>query len=72
MLDENTVAKISVLGSDYSKELLKVIDAENLEVGFGGTCTTPVSDIGPWNDGSTPGYPDTFYEGMSGRDAASK
>ncbi|ORY43665.1 CRAL/TRIO domain-containing protein [Rhizoclosmatium globosum] len=66
MLDENTVAKISILGSSYKKELLEVIDAANLPAELGGTCECPKgcrhSDMGPWNDGSVPGYPIEFWE----------
>lgn len=38
MLDEATVAKISIIGSNYQKSLLDLIDAENLPVFLGGTC----------------------------------
>ncbi|KAJ8697755.1 cytosolic factor, phosphatidylinositol/phosphatidylcholine transfer protein [Pleurotus ostreatus] len=52
-LDEVTVAKISILGSSYSSELLKQIPAENLPKEFGGLCTCSggcsSSDAGPWN-----------------------
>ena len=68
MLDEATVAKISVLGSNYKKELLEAIPAENLQVAYGGTCTMPSGDVGPWNDGTVPGYPQDFWEGMKRRD----
>lgn len=67
MLDENTVAKISVLGSHYQADLLEVIDPENLPVAFGGKCTSP-PDVGPWNDNSVPGYPIPFWEDMKKRD----
>ncbi|RKO94996.1 cellular retinaldehyde-binding/triple function, partial [Caulochytrium protostelioides] len=53
-LDEVTVSKISILGSGYKSELLKLIDPANLPAQYGGTCTCAngcdVSDIGPWND----------------------
>jgi hypothetical protein len=68
MLDENTVAKISLLGSSYKKELLEVIDAQNLPVAYGGTCELPFSDYGPWNDGSLKGYPIPFWEDFKKRD----
>lgn len=68
MLDEATVAKISVLGSGYKKELLEVIAPENLQVAFGGTCTLPPGDLGPWNDGSIPGFPIALWEDMKIRD----
>ncbi|KAH6570914.1 hypothetical protein BASA50_001255 [Batrachochytrium salamandrivorans] len=72
MLDENTVSKISVIGSGYQKALLEDIDPENLPEFFGGTCKCPGgcdhSDIGPWNDGSVPGYPVHFWESFAARD----
>jgi len=37
-LDPVTASKISVLGSDYKKELLKHYDADQLPVEYGGTC----------------------------------
>ncbi|KAG8712313.1 cytosolic factor, phosphatidylinositol/phosphatidylcholine transfer protein [Ceratobasidium sp. 423] len=53
-LDEVTVAKISILGSDYKKTLLEQIPAENLPADLGGACNCPggcsLSDQGPWND----------------------
>lgn len=53
-LDEVTVAKISIPGSDYKKILLEQIPAENLPADLGGTCNCPggcpLSDQGPWND----------------------
>lgn len=50
-LDERTLAKIKVLGSNYKAELLAVIAPENLPVQFGGLspCTEMV-DVGPWQD----------------------
>ncbi|KAG8995781.1 cytosolic factor, phosphatidylinositol/phosphatidylcholine transfer protein [Tulasnella sp. JGI-2019a] len=51
-LDEVTVAKISILGSDYKPKLLEQISAENLPEELGGTCKCPggcsLSDAGPW------------------------
>jgi hypothetical protein len=70
MLDEATVAKIKVLGSSYQSELLDVIPAENLQVQFGGKCTLPAGDYGPWNDGTAAGYPIAFFEDMDARDLA--
>ncbi|KAJ3411028.1 cytosolic factor, phosphatidylinositol/phosphatidylcholine transfer protein [Chytridiales sp. JEL 0842] len=71
-LDENTVRKISVLGSSYQKDLFEEIDPANLPVAYGGTCSCPggcdKADIGPWNDGSVEGYPDTFWEDFKKRD----
>ncbi|ROT35816.1 hypothetical protein SODALDRAFT_328210 [Sodiomyces alkalinus F11] len=56
-LDPVTVKKIHILGSDYSKELLKQIDASNLPKEYGGTCqcggekdACRRSDAGPWNE----------------------
>jgi len=69
MLDEATVAKISILGSSYQKELLEAIDAENLPSDYGGTCQCPNgcrhSDVGPWNDGTVSGYPIPFWENIN-------
>lgn len=55
-LDEKTAKKVSVLGSDYLKELKNHIDLENLPKVLGGTCECKdikggcfYSDIGPWN-----------------------
>ncbi|EGF81563.1 hypothetical protein BATDEDRAFT_4327, partial [Batrachochytrium dendrobatidis JAM81] len=54
MLDENTVAKISVIGSNYAKTLLEDIEPENLPKFLGGDCNCPGgcdnADVGPWND----------------------
>ncbi|GKZ16684.1 cytosolic factor, phosphatidylinositol/phosphatidylcholine transfer protein [Aspergillus brasiliensis] len=53
-LDPVTVNKIHVLGSNYKKELLAQVPAENLPVEFGGTCTCAggceLSDMGPWQE----------------------
>jgi hypothetical protein len=53
-LDPVTVQKIHVLGSNYKKELLEQIPAENLPVEFGGTCECAggceLSDMGPWQE----------------------
>ena len=68
-LDENTVAKISVLGSNYEKQLFEVIDPANLPVEYGGKCCCSnggcfMSDAGPWNDGATEGYPIPEWEAL--------
>lgn len=56
-LDEVTVAKISILGSNYKKDLLQQIDEENLPKILGGTCECEggcsLSDAGPWNPDET-------------------
>ncbi|KAJ1547521.1 cytosolic factor, phosphatidylinositol/phosphatidylcholine transfer protein [Nowakowskiella sp. JEL0078] len=61
LLDEVTVNKISILGSSYTKNLLEVIDENNLPTMFGGKSTN-TNDIGPWNDGTVDGYPKIEYE----------
>ncbi|KAF5363520.1 hypothetical protein D9756_000979 [Leucocoprinus leucothites] len=54
-LDEVTVNKIKILGSNYQSELLQQIGKENLPKEFGGSCDCKglggcmVSDAGPWN-----------------------
>jgi hypothetical protein len=53
-LDPVTVEKIHVLGSNYQKELLSQVPAENLPKLFGGACECDggcgFSDAGPWKD----------------------
>lgn len=67
-LDENTINKVNILGSNYSEALLKEIDAENLPVEYGGSSSDGDGvNKGPWNDGSVKGYPNTFWEGMGGK-----
>ena len=55
-IDQKTRNKITVLKSEYTNELLEVIDKENLPTILGGNCTCShlpggcmSSDIGPWN-----------------------
>jgi hypothetical protein len=52
-LDEVTVAKIDIIGSNYKDKLLAQIAADNLPKEFGGNCSCPggcsLSDAGPWN-----------------------
>ncbi|KAJ1536874.1 cytosolic factor, phosphatidylinositol/phosphatidylcholine transfer protein, partial [Cladochytrium tenue] len=61
LLDEVTVNKINILGTNYTEKLLESIDPQNLPAFLGGQCECEggceTSDIGPWNDGSVPGYP---------------
>ncbi|ODV84122.1 hypothetical protein CANARDRAFT_8800 [[Candida] arabinofermentans NRRL YB-2248] len=57
-LDPVTVSKIFILGSNYAKDLLKQIPAENLPKKFGGLSEVSkeeggelyLSDVGPWRD----------------------
>ncbi|KAJ3337448.1 cytosolic factor, phosphatidylinositol/phosphatidylcholine transfer protein [Gonapodya sp. JEL0774] len=53
-LDEVTVAKIHILGSDYRDTLLQNIPAANLPKEFGGECECDggcrMSDVGVWTD----------------------
>ncbi|KAH9904465.1 CRAL-TRIO domain-containing protein [Xylariomycetidae sp. FL2044] len=53
-LDPVTVSKIHLLSSDYQKELLAQIPAENLPEEFGGKCRCEggckLSDAGPWRE----------------------
>jgi len=53
-LDEVTISKIDILGSNYKTTLLRQIPAENLPQELGGSCTCPggcsLSDAGPWKD----------------------
>nr|GMD95960.1 phosphatidylinositol/phosphatidylcholine transfer protein SFH11 [Ipomoea batatas] len=55
-LSQRTLAKIQVLGNNYLKNLVEVIDPSNLPTFLGGNCTCSEhggclsSDKGPWND----------------------
>ncbi|KAK7406249.1 hypothetical protein VNO78_07872 [Psophocarpus tetragonolobus] len=55
-LDERTVAKIKVLGSNYLSVLLEAIEPSNLPTFLGGNCTCSdyggclMSDRGPWKN----------------------
>ncbi|KAI0915438.1 cytosolic factor, phosphatidylinositol/phosphatidylcholine transfer protein [Taiwanofungus camphoratus] len=52
-LDEATVAKIDIIGSNYKDKLLAQVTADNLPNDLGGLCQCPggcsMSDAGPWN-----------------------
>ncbi|XP_057794039.1 phosphatidylinositol/phosphatidylcholine transfer protein SFH6-like isoform X3 [Salvia miltiorrhiza] len=56
ILDPETTSKIQVLGSNYQRKLLEVIDGSELPEFFGGCCTCAIeggclrSDKGPWKD----------------------
>lgn len=69
-LDEVTVSKISILGSNYKKQLLETIDEASLPKMFGGSCDCPggcdQADVGPWNDGTVEGYPQEEMEKVFG------
>jgi len=50
-LDKNTVAKISILGSRYTNQLLEYIDGDKLPTFLGGSCECrdwPEVQPGPW------------------------
>lgn len=56
-LSKETASKVDVLGTDYKKVLLELIDEENLPASLGGSCTCDeaggchLSGAGPWQDG---------------------
>ncbi|TEB30663.1 CRAL/TRIO domain-containing protein [Coprinellus micaceus] len=56
-ISKETAAKVDILGSDYSKVLLDLIDTDNLPSTLGGNCTCSesggcsLSGVGPWMDG---------------------
>ena len=55
-LDQRTRDKIKIYGHKYQKDLLALVDADNLPDFLGGNCTCPefggciFSNAGPWND----------------------
>lgn len=56
-ISKETAAKVDILGSDYAKVLLELIDEENLPSTLGGKCTCAeyggchLSGAGPWMEG---------------------
>ncbi|KAJ3072206.1 cytosolic factor, phosphatidylinositol/phosphatidylcholine transfer protein [Podochytrium sp. JEL0797] len=72
VIAKETADKFQILGRNYEGTLLQHVEAENLPVGYGGTCECvggcEGSDSGPWSDGSVGGYPDLFWEGFVQRD----
>ncbi len=75
-LDPSTIAKINIVGSNYKGILLSHIEKENLPRFLGGSCGCSQgcrhSDVGPWNDGTVPGYPIGYWEGFRSRDEAAR
>lgn len=55
-LSKETVEKVDILGSDYQKVLLGLIDKENLPTSLGGECECEggceYSFAGPWKEGT--------------------
>ena len=52
-IDEKTRKKITIKGSSYQKDLLEIVDAENLPDFLGGKCAlfgAHKDGVGPWND----------------------
>jgi hypothetical protein len=77
VLDENTLAKVSILGGKYHDTLHEIVDLENLPTRYGGKCSCShheggceKSNLGPWNDGTLQdkGYPKPFWEDVEKRD----
>jgi hypothetical protein len=56
-ISKETAAKVDILGSDYAKVLLELIDEENLPSTLGGKCSCDehggchLSGAGPWMEG---------------------
>jgi hypothetical protein len=70
MLHPVTQRKIAIVGSSYLPALQETIPLENIPDFLGGSCSCPggcaSADVGPWNDGSVPGYPKPEFELMKG------
>lgn len=49
-LNPRTKKKITILGSKYKKKLLEYVDKDQLPEQYGGTCTKPISNCGPWEE----------------------
>lgn len=55
-LDEKTRSKIKIMGGTFKKELLELVESENLPEFLGGTCKCEGlggcnnSDAGPWQE----------------------
>lgn len=55
-IDEKTRKKITILGGKFQKDLLELVEAENLPDFLGGKCLCTEyggcmkSNLGPWND----------------------
>ncbi|KAK9819422.1 hypothetical protein WJX74_001938 [Apatococcus lobatus] len=51
MFDPRTLAKMEICGRNYTQDLLRWVDAENLPEYLGGTSkSTLLDDTGPWNN----------------------
>ena len=56
-ISQETASKVDILGHDYQKVLLDLIDEENLPTSLGGKCTCEeaggchLSGAGPWQEG---------------------
>lgn len=69
-LSKETAEKIDILGSDYKGVLLDLVDAENLPISLGGTCTCSeaggcqLSGAGPWQEGRVGWGPRSQAKGL--------
>ncbi|KAG6849748.1 hypothetical protein H0H93_005546 [Arthromyces matolae] len=64
-LDEVTVSKVDILGSNYKETLLKQIPAENLPKEFGGSCSCPGGCS--LSNAALPNVTDPNYKPLPGR-----